>query len=118
MSNRGRITDHDKFIGAKLAELRIMKGLSQAKCAKLLNVSIQQFQKYEKAVNRMPITYMFKLCKEWNIKSSYFNSDEENDNDFQCMFDPQTIKLNKCFHRIQDTDIKNKVLEFVELMSK
>lgn len=44
-----------KVIGLNLMKARIVNGLSQSDLAKVLNVSYQQIQKYERGLNRIPL---------------------------------------------------------------
>lgn len=48
-----RANAQDKIIGEAIRTQRLIKGLSQSELGKLLGVSFQQVQKYEKGVNRV-----------------------------------------------------------------
>ena len=56
---KGRITQADQKIGARLRQAREEAQLSQQSLADHLGVSFQQIQKYENGVNRVSVA---KLC--------------------------------------------------------
>ena len=45
--------EHKKYIGKKLKSRRLKLGLTQTKVAKLVGVTFQQVQKYEKGTNAL-----------------------------------------------------------------
>lgn len=47
-------SDFDVRLGARLREARIASGLSQSEIGRLIGVSFQQVQRYERGVNRLP----------------------------------------------------------------
>lgn len=47
-------SDFDVRMGARLREARIAMGLSQSEIGRLIGVSFQQVQRYERGVNRLP----------------------------------------------------------------
>lgn len=49
------IADIDRKIGLRLRSTRLHMGLTQHDLAKMLGVSFQQVQKYERGLNRLPI---------------------------------------------------------------
>ncbi len=65
-------TSLDVQIGEKIRFLRKESKLSQGEVAQRLNVSFQQLQKYEKGVNRIPISRLFEIALIFNKDISYF----------------------------------------------
>lgn len=49
---KGTATPLDVYIGGRIRELRLEKGLSQSALGETVNMSFQQIQKYEKGTNR------------------------------------------------------------------
>lgn len=53
----GRRTAHtreiDRYIGARMRERRLMRGMSQGELAKLVGLAFQQIQKYESGADRI-----------------------------------------------------------------
>jgi transcriptional regulator with XRE-family HTH domain len=71
----------DKFIGEKIYSLRLAKGLSRQQLAKVIVVTHQQLQKYEKGVNRIPMGRLILIAKALEKNIDYFYDGlEEADN--------------------------------------
>lgn len=50
---------------------RDRKNITQKEMANLLGIKQQQYARYEKGINIMPITYLPKICTILNISSDY-----------------------------------------------
>lgn len=50
---------------------RDCKNITQKEIAELLGIKQQQYARYEKGINLMPITMLPKICKILNISSDY-----------------------------------------------
>ena len=61
-----------KVYGCQLKKIRLMKGYTQTKVAKAINVTFQQVQKYEKGSNACPKWNELKLCELFGCDSDYF----------------------------------------------
>ncbi len=55
----------------RLQYIRESKNITQKKLAEALNIKQQQYARYEKGVNVMPVTYLPKICKFLNVSSDY-----------------------------------------------
>jgi transcriptional regulator with XRE-family HTH domain len=100
-------------IARKLRDLRVSQGLTQDELAKAIGVSIQQVQKYEKAVNRISsarLVLAVKLLKvsmanffegiedeKFNVKEPTFSKKQQ-----MCM---DIMRINKAEHQEILTDI-------------
>ncbi|MDN3031222.1 MULTISPECIES: helix-turn-helix domain-containing protein [Rickettsieae] len=62
----------DKFIGEKIYSLRLAKGLSRQQLAKVIVVTHQQLQKYEKGINRIPMGRLILIAKALEKNIDYF----------------------------------------------
>lgn len=67
-----RCDQHDIMINQRLRALRLDKNMTQEKIGKIIGVSIQQVQKYEQAVNRVPASKLYLLAKALNIHIGEF----------------------------------------------
>ena len=59
-------------IGEKIVLLRKQKGLSRVKLARVLKITHQQLDKYERGTNRISAGKLAIICKELNINPSFF----------------------------------------------
>jgi transcriptional regulator with XRE-family HTH domain len=66
----------DAYIGARMRARRIALSMTQADLGKVLGVTFQQLQKYEKGVNRVSAARLFDICKALGLSlSSMFERD-------------------------------------------
>ena len=61
-----------KIYGLQLKKMRLMRGYTQTKVAKAINVTFQQIQKYEKGVNAVSIMNELKLAEFLKCDRNYF----------------------------------------------
>jgi DNA-binding XRE family transcriptional regulator len=61
-----------QYMGLKLRLRRKQLGLTQTKIAKKLNVTFQQFQKYEKATNSIPLSKLMLFCEATKTDMEWF----------------------------------------------
>ncbi|GAN78876.1 helix-turn-helix domain-containing protein [Acidocella aminolytica] len=62
----------DEQIGQRFRLRRTAVGLTQADLAKLLGVTFQQIQKYERGINRISASRLYEAAKHLDISISYF----------------------------------------------
>ncbi|MBL4645264.1 MAG: helix-turn-helix transcriptional regulator, partial [Rhizobiales bacterium] len=53
----------DGYIARRIRQLRILGGFSQKKAAEYLNVTFQQFQKYEAGSNRVSVGKLYLIAE-------------------------------------------------------
>jgi transcriptional regulator with XRE-family HTH domain len=72
----GKVDDMDSNIGYRLKLRRSLLGLSQKDLADVLQIIIQQIQKYENAINRISSSRLCHLAKLLSVSMSYFCCNE------------------------------------------
>lgn len=55
----------------RLVMAREKRNVTQKEIAEFLNIKQQQYARYEKGINVMPITHLPKICKYLNISADY-----------------------------------------------
>ena len=55
----------------RIAWIRDCKNITQKEIASKLNIKQQQYARYEKGINIMPITYLAEICKILDVSSDY-----------------------------------------------
>ena len=60
------------IIGLQLRKIRLMRGKTQSRVAKAVNVTFQQIQKYERGQNAISINIMMKLCEYLDVSVDFF----------------------------------------------
>ncbi len=126
-----RIDPIDVIVGEKISIRRRLLGLSQQDVAKASGVSIQQIQKYEKAINRVSssrlyhfakilkiasIDYFFpKVQEEINTPLTFAEGDESFDYDVDSSIkEKEVLSLVKEFSRIKDHNVRRLFLELIK----
>lgn len=55
----------------RLKWIRDIKNVTQKEAATALGIKQQQYARYEKGINIMPVTYLIKLCQFYNVSADY-----------------------------------------------
>ncbi len=72
-----RMTQDDARVGARVAELRGLRGLTQTDLGRHLGMSFQQVQKYEKATNAITVGRLSVIARVLDAPVSYFFQEVE-----------------------------------------
>ena len=124
--SKQKANEVDVFLGKKLKFFRKMRGLSQGKVASQLDLTFQQFQKYESGRDRVSASKIYGLAKILNVDIKDFFEGLEDTSVVKPLtepgrlatFDKETIELLKVFQSISDPKIRKSVLvlltKFVE----
>lgn len=120
------ISEINKIIGLKLKLKRKESNLSQRQLGKNVGLTFQQIQKYEKGVNNISITNLYKFSKILNTDISYFiNNNINNESNIinsieKTNNNPEIKELNKVigyYNKIKDKKIRNSVLQLIRGLS-
>ena len=55
----------------RLQWIRDCRNISQKELAEAIGLKQQQYARYEKGVNMMPVTYLIKICKYLDVSADY-----------------------------------------------
>ena len=55
----------------RIKQFRQKNNVTQAQMAETLGISQQQYFKYEKGINELPLRYLFVICKTYGISSDW-----------------------------------------------
>ena len=61
-----------KIVGLQLKKIRLMRGYTQTRVAKAINITFQQIQKYEKGTNEVKSLNLKKLSEYFDVSFDYF----------------------------------------------
>lgn len=59
------------YYNEKIAFERDNQNITQKEMANFLGIKQQQYSRYEKGINIMPVTYLPKICKKLNVSADY-----------------------------------------------
>jgi len=109
------IQDLERRVCTNLKSFRQACGLSQKELAEKLNVSFQQVQKYENAINRISAGKLFELSKIFNIPVELFFSESPSE-DFMHLVLRSAKPENKREWKAESDD-ETEILEKLKLLS-
>ena len=114
----------DIHVGSKLRLRRNLLGLSQTDLGKMLGITFQQIQKYERGSNRIAASRLFKLSEVLVVPVSYFfdglspakaplatvvNAD--------LLAGRETGKLVRAYYQIPDTGVRRQIMELMNALA-
>ena len=114
------IEEIDKFIGNKIYSLRLAKGLSRQQLSKVIGVTHQQLQKYEKGNNRISVGRLVLISKALDKNISYFYEGLETGNNETNVTQHQRmcIEVSRNFMKIENTEHQNAVNTLIKSLIK
>ena len=59
------------YYNERIAYERDRQNITQKEMASRLGIKQQQYSRYEKGINVMPVTYLPKICKILNVSADY-----------------------------------------------
>lgn len=59
------------YYNEKIQRIRDLKNITQKELAEFLGIKQQQYARYEKGVNIMPVTYLPEICKYLDVSADY-----------------------------------------------
>lgn len=116
---RSKTKELDTYIGDKIYHLRIKRGLPQEKIADIFKVSIQQFQKYEKGVNRISAANLGLLAKALGVDINYFYEGYDLENlEVKNKSNEEFIAISNKFIKIKSEEYRKAINLIIEALSK
>ena len=117
---KGKPQDADKHIGHRLHVRRKLMGISQDRLAKLVGLTFQQIQKYERGINRISAGRLYHFSKILGVPVTYFYDGFENDTPQSFEGLPhsvyesdEAIAVLKAFFAIEPEEKRKATLRFI-----
>lgn len=110
-------TEIDQLVGRRVREQRLRVGLSQAKLAQPLGITVTQLQKYETGVNRIGASRLHQIARLLEVPVGFFfeaqgRADASRaDVDGTPVTDQQTSELVEAFSRITNSAMRRALLD-------
>jgi transcriptional regulator with XRE-family HTH domain len=71
-AGRSRAQNVDRYVGARLREYRIMRGMTQHQLAEAIGIADQQTHKYEKGINRISAGRLYQIARVLGVDINEF----------------------------------------------
>ena len=109
-----------KFIGNKIASLRLSKGFSRKQLSEAVGITGQQLSKYEKGKNRVSIGRLILISKALGERVSYFYEGLETEVTYQLPIDQEEIRkeIVRNFMRLNSLEYQNAINQLIRLLLK
>ena len=112
----------DIFVGRQIRRRRLELGLSQTALGRVLGVSFQQVQKYERGDNRVAPRRLLELAKLLKVPVTYFlegalpgvETGGDRDREPGLLDDPRTLQLVRYYHKIDDPELRQRVFLLIK----
>jgi transcriptional regulator with XRE-family HTH domain len=114
----------DFEIGRRIRALRLERGISQTELGRILGVTFQQIQKYEKGANRVSAGRLHHLSQALKAPITFFyaGSADEQENPETDSVDvglgfletSGAVRLVRAFARIQDPEMRKTLVDLAE----
>lgn len=110
----------DQQVGLKLKKLRLNAGLSRRELGETVDLSGQQIEKYENAINRINLSVLEKMTKIFDVPLAYFFDEYggEFKGDLDVLDRPDVRRLIKSYCLIRGTPRGDAVLNMITALSK
>lgn len=69
---KGTPSEIDVFVGGRLREIRVAKGISQEKLGDAVDITFQQIQKYENGKNRISAGRLYQFATLFDVSTNEF----------------------------------------------
>ncbi len=114
------IKEVDEFIGDKIYNLRLGKGLSRQQLAEVIGVTHQQLQKYEKGTNRISVGRLVLIAKALgkNVHYFYDGIDSEAQEPMVTQHQRMCIEVSRNFMKIRSSEHQHAVNTLVRSLVK
>jgi transcriptional regulator with XRE-family HTH domain len=124
----------DVHVGQRLRQRRVLVGLSQEKLARMVGITFQQVQKYERGANRIVASRLYQLAKVLDVPVSYFFDEisamAANDSGVthetpesvdgyghDVMAERETLELVRAYYGIQDDRVRRRAFELLRTLA-
>jgi transcriptional regulator with XRE-family HTH domain len=125
----------DVHVGQRLRQRRVLVGLSQERLARMVGITFQQVQKYERGANRIVASRLYQLANVLDVPVSYFFDDlaAEPANDSgagqgagdgaeattpDVMAERETLELVRAYYGIQDERIRRRAFDLLRTLAR
>lgn len=110
----------NKYVGERIYSLRLAQGISRQQLSKIIGVTHQQLQKYEKGTNRISVGRLLLIAKALSKDISYFFEGLESDDNKPVVTQHQRmcIEVSRNFMRIENPDHQAAVNTLIKSLAR
>jgi transcriptional regulator with XRE-family HTH domain len=121
----GRRSDAiDELVGRNIKLLRLDRGMSQTELARKIGVTFQQVQKYENGTNRLGSSRLFMIATVLDVPiialfdgAAHVSEDGGAQLPSTLLVGPYAFRLAQAFSALENNDLRQCIVELVELIA-
>lgn len=125
-----RADECDEEVGRRIRSRRLEQRLSQTDLAKLIGVTFQQVQKYEKGVNRVGAGRLQRVAVAMNVPIGFFfgsgttmqvpntSRDMKNGSVFAQLQSRGSVRMVQAMHVIENSEVRRLLVDLAEAFAK
>ena len=116
----------DAHVGSRVRLRRTLLGMSQEKLANALGLTFQQVQKYERGLNRIGASNLYKISRVLDVPVEFFFEDmskslaedlippkPEDSFDMRQIGKRETVRLVRGFYSISDPEVREDIFSLI-----
>ena len=118
----------DAEIAKRVRALRLQRGLSQSALGKVLGVTFQQVQKYERGTNRVTAGRLCRIAEVFDVPVAFFFADLDDERrgatgsgsvavEFDFLQTKGAMRLALAYSRIADAGVRLRLLKLAECLA-
>jgi transcriptional regulator with XRE-family HTH domain len=112
----------DAEIGQRVRTLRLQRGLSQTELGKLISVTFQQVQKYEKGTNRISAGRLQRIAEVLSVPVAFFFAAPDDPKggaqvEFSFFQTEGALRLARAYSRIKQPAVRLQLLRLTEAIA-
>jgi transcriptional regulator with XRE-family HTH domain len=119
---RRSVDTRDVEIAKRIRALRLERGLTQVELGNFLGVTFQQFQKYERGVNRVSAGRLQRIASVLDVPVTFFftgvheqgTTNGSSDSEFDFFQKGDTLQMARAYSRIKERSIRRTLLKLAE----
>jgi transcriptional regulator with XRE-family HTH domain len=123
----------DVHVGSRVRLRRMLVGLSQEKLGASMGLTFQQIQKYEKGVNRIGASRLFKLSQVLDVPVQFFFEGMKTDESaaapgmaesgsesylYEFLSTREGLELNRAFIKVTNPELRQSVIDLVRSLGR
>lgn len=115
----------DEFIGIRVKARRSLMGFSQEKLGGFIGLTFQQIQKYEKGINRISASKLYRISEILEVPIEHFFDGfgaelNENKSEYSAdvMKKKETFELVRAYYNIHSPEVRKNFLSLLKSMSE
>lgn len=112
------MTELDLKIGQRVMEARLQAGMTRSEISRELGISHQQFEKYEKGMNRISASSLYILSKYFDRPMSWFTEYLDEQHEKPSVNSNFIIRISRELRKVTNPSSQQKLIKMIRFFIK